>query len=61
MFDFTRFHDEIRMIDAQTMIGKWVSTAAPAWLNPLLQKALAGYLEPGENRIAFYYLLTRQV
>lgn len=59
MFDFTRFHDEIRMIDDQTMIGKWVSPAAPAWLNPIVQKALAGYLEQGKDRLAFYYLLTR--
>ncbi|HEV2417557.1 MAG TPA: GMC family oxidoreductase, partial [Terriglobia bacterium] len=59
MFDFTRFHDEIRMIDGQTMIGKWVSPPAPAWLTPLIEKALAGYLEPGKDRLAFYYLLTR--
>ncbi|MGH9353929.1 MAG: hypothetical protein ACRD2G_17505, partial [Terriglobia bacterium] len=58
MFDFTRFHDEIRMIDGQTMIGKWVSPAAPAWLNPPLEKAFAGYLEPGRDRLTFYYLLT---
>lgn len=59
MFDFTRFHDEIRMIDGATMIGKWVSPAAPSWLSPLLAKALGGYLEPGKIRLAFYYLLTR--
>jgi len=60
LVDFTRFHDEIRMIDNQTMIGKWVSPSAPAWLNnSLVHKALEGYLEPGKDRLAFYYLLTR--
>lgn len=60
LLDFTTFHDEIRLVDDKTMIGKWVSPAAPAWLNnPLLKKALEGYLEPGKDRLAFYYLLTR--
>lgn len=60
LLDFTIFHDEIRMIDDKTLIGKWVSPAAPAWLNnPLIKKALEGYLEPGKDRLAFYYLLTR--
>ncbi len=60
LIDFTTFHDEIRMIDDQTLIGKWVSPAAPAWLNnTVVQKALKGYLEPGKDRLAFYYLLTR--
>lgn len=60
MHDFTRFHDEIRLIDSDTMIGQWVSPPAPSWLdNRLLEAALRGYLEPGRNRLAFYYLLTR--
>ncbi|MGH9449913.1 MAG: GMC oxidoreductase, partial [Terriglobia bacterium] len=60
MFDSLRFHDEIRMIDGETMIGKWVSPTVPAWLGRLgLETALAGYLEPGRDRLAFYYLLTR--
>lgn len=60
LIDFTSFHDEIRIIDDQTMIGKWVSPSGQSWLNnALLRKALEGYLEPGKDRFAFYYLLTR--
>ncbi|MGH9326809.1 MAG: GMC oxidoreductase [Terriglobia bacterium] len=60
LIDFTSFHDEIRMIDGQTMIGKWASPSSTVWLkNNILQKALSGYLEPGKDRFAFYYLLTR--
>ncbi|MGH9470003.1 MAG: GMC family oxidoreductase N-terminal domain-containing protein, partial [Terriglobia bacterium] len=60
LIDFTSFHDEIRIIDDRTMIGKWVSPSGQAWLNNgLLRKALEGYLEPGQDRFAFYYLLTR--
>ncbi|HXG32239.1 MAG TPA: GMC family oxidoreductase [Bryobacteraceae bacterium] len=53
--DFTAFHDEMRMIDADTMIGKWVSPGLPA----ALVSALEDYLEPGAERFAFYYVLRR--
>ncbi len=53
--DFTVFHDEIRMIDGETMIGKWVSPELP----PALLYALEDYVEPGESRFAFYYVLNR--
>ena len=60
LIDFTSFHDEIRMIDPKTMIGKWVSPAAPEWIkNTALAGAMDGFLEPGQDRLAFYYLLTR--
>jgi hypothetical protein len=52
--------DEIRMIDDQTMIGKWVFGSQPTWLkNTPLEKALSGYLEPGQNRFTLYYILRR--
>jgi choline dehydrogenase-like flavoprotein len=60
LLDFTSFHDEIRMVDSTTMIGKWVSPAGSAWLNnSIAQRALKGYLEPGKDRFAFYYVLSR--
>jgi hypothetical protein len=53
--DFTAFHDEIRMIDQDTMIGKWV---APD-IHPLLARGIEDYLEPAGGRFAFYYILKR--
>ncbi|MGH9445479.1 MAG: GMC family oxidoreductase, partial [Terriglobia bacterium] len=58
--DFTSFHDEIRMVDPTTMIGKWVSPPDSGWLNnSIVRRALKSYLEPGKDRMAFYYLLSR--
>jgi hypothetical protein len=53
--DFTVFHDEIRMIDENTMIGQWVSPDLP----PALLYALEDYIEPDRNRFGFYYILKR--
>jgi hypothetical protein len=53
--DFTAFHDEIRFIDPETLIGKWV---APD-VHPLLTRGLQDYLEPVGGRFAFYYILKR--
>ncbi len=55
LVDFTTFHDEIRMIDQETLIGKWVSTE----MSQLLLAGLSNYIEPGQNRLAFYYILKR--
>jgi hypothetical protein len=55
LVDFTSFHDEIRMIDSETLIGKWVSPE----LNPDLLGGLGSYLEPRGDRFAFYYILKR--
>ncbi|MDE3180022.1 MAG: hypothetical protein KGM47_10235, partial [Acidobacteriota bacterium] len=57
MFDVVRFHDEIRIIDSQTMIGKWVSPAGFA--DSAIGRALTGFLSREDGRIVFYYLLTR--
>jgi len=54
--DFTVFQDEIRLIDEDTMIGKWVSPELP----PGLLRALEDYLEPDGDRFGFYYVLTRK-
>ena len=54
--DFTVFHDEIRLIDEDTMIGKWVSPELP----PGLLRTIEDYLEPDGDRFGFYYVLTRK-
>jgi hypothetical protein len=61
LIESTRFQDEIRLIDHETMIGQWMDTASgalPLQTTPL-QQALRGYLALSRDRIAFYYLLTR--
>lgn len=55
LVDFTTFHDEIRMIDQDTLIGKWVSRE----LSPVLLAGLRNYVEPGADRLGFYYILKR--
>jgi cholesterol oxidase len=60
LIDSPMLPDEIRMIDDQTMIGKWVFGLQPPWLkNAALEKALSGYLEPGQDRFALYYILKK--
>ena len=60
LIDSPVLHDEIRMIDSETMIGKMVFVELPTWLkNTPLQKGLYGYLEPGQGRFTFYYILKR--
>lgn len=51
--------NEVRMLDANTLIGKWVSSPQPSWLSTLLQKALYGYLEPGKGQFVLYYFLKK--
>jgi hypothetical protein len=53
--DPTGFHDEIRIIDQNTLIGKWVSPE----LGPAFLDGLRSYLEPAANGFVFYYILTR--
>ncbi len=55
LVDFTAFHDEIRLIDPDTLIGKWVSPD----MSPVLLAWLRNYVEPGANRLGFYYILKR--
>ena len=56
LIDFTSFHDEIRLIDGDTLIGKWVSME----INPLLLQGLQDYIDPFSDRFAFYYILNRK-
>jgi cholesterol oxidase len=61
LIDSTRFQDEIRVIDPETMIGQWrdPSSGALSLHTAPLQQALRGYLAPGRDQIAFHYFLTR--
>jgi hypothetical protein len=61
LIDSTRFQDEVRIIDHETMIGQWMDTASGALSlqTTPLQQALRGYLALSRDRFAFYYLLTR--
>lgn len=55
--DFTQFRDEIRKIDHNLLIGKWV-TDVPASANIALPESLGIFHREG-TRFGFYYLLTR--
>jgi cholesterol oxidase len=59
--DFTPFHDEIRIVDDQLMVGKWI-TDLPASA-ALLSETSLGILHVEEQdetrRVGFYYTLTR--
>jgi cholesterol oxidase len=61
--DFTPFHSEIRKLDNDLMIGKYV-TEIPAGLSRLTPVGSLGLLHAeaaveGRTRVGFYYLLTR--
>jgi hypothetical protein len=52
--DFTALQGEIRMIDNDTLIGKWVAPDLSSLADPL-----RNFVEPGPNQLTFYYILTR--
>jgi cholesterol oxidase len=57
--DFTPFHDEIRTVSNDLLIGKYV-TGLPAALGPLFTNSSLGlFHEQADGRFGFYYLLTR--
>ena len=60
--DFTPFRDEIRMLDEDLMIGKWIADIPQG--APNLPFASLGIFQnektpDGKSRLGFYYLLTR--
>jgi cholesterol oxidase len=59
LIEASGFQDEIRLLDANTMIGKWVFPSQPPWLRNTPPQALDGFLEPGRDRFAIYYILKR--
>jgi len=52
--DFTAFQGGIRMIDNDTLIGKWMAADLSALADPL-----RNFVEPGSNQLTFYFILTR--
>ncbi len=58
--DFTPFHDEIRQVDADYMVGRYVTGIVPD-LSGVFNGADLGILhsEPGGREFGFYYTLTR--
>jgi len=58
--DFTTFHDEIRKVDTDLLVGKYV-TALPPGLSSLLGGGAMGIFhnEPGSSQFGFYYALSR--
>ena len=50
------FHDEIRFIGSDMLIGRSVTPE----LSPILLRGLQDYVEPRGNRFACYYVLTRE-
>jgi hypothetical protein len=61
--DFTRFRDEIRKVDDQLLIGKWVMDALPGLEHVFPVSSLGIFHREtgpdGQQRFGFYYLLTR--
>ena len=63
LHDFTPFHDEIRLLDRDYMVGRWVADL-PSGIGQLLPAASLGLLhtvEAGDGRkqFGFFYTLTR--
>lgn len=57
--DFTTFHDEIRKVTADALVGKYM-TPLPAVIGPLVSNSSLGlfHTETG-GQFGFYYMLTR--
>ncbi len=57
--DFTPFHDEIRQISPDFMVGKYVTTVPPALATMLGNTSLGLFHTEAAGDFGFYYLLTR--
>lgn len=63
LYDFTSFHDEIRLLDRDFLVGRWV-TELPENISQMLPAGSAGLLhtlegESGRKQFGFFYTLTR--
>src|SRR5712692_9119063 len=58
--DFTPFHDEVRQVDSNFMVGRYITGILPD-LSVLMNGADLGILHsrPGTREFGFYYTLTR--
>jgi hypothetical protein len=57
--DFTPFHDEIRKVDDDLLIGKYVTTLPPAVSSLIGNSSLGLFHAEADGRFGFYYILTR--
>jgi choline dehydrogenase-like flavoprotein len=62
LHDFTPFHDEIRMLDRDCLVGRWI-TGLPSSVADVVASGSLGLIHvteaDGQKRFGFHYLLTR--
>ncbi len=59
MNDFTPFHDEIRKISSDFLVGKYVTGVPPAIASTLGSLSLGIFHSDSSGNFGFYYMLTR--
>jgi len=57
--DFTPFHDEIRRVSNEVLIGKYVTTLPPALSSMLGNQSFGLFHSEAGGKFGFYYVLTR--
>jgi cholesterol oxidase len=57
--DFTPFHDEIRKVSNDLLVGKYVTTLPPALASVLGSSSFGLFHAEAGGRFGFYYVLTR--
>ena len=57
--DFTPFHDEIREVTSDFLVGKYVTAVPPAVATLLGNSSLGIFHSEADGRFGFYYMLTR--
>ena len=57
--DFTPFHDEIRKVSADFLVGKYVTALPPALAALLGNSSLGLFHAEAGGQFGFYYMLTR--
>ena len=59
MNDFTPFHDEIRKISSDFLVGKYITAVPPAISSALDNLSLGIFHSDASGNFGFYYMLTR--
>jgi len=57
--DFTSFHDEIRKISSDFLVGKYITDIPPAVSSALNNLSLGIFHSDSAGNLGFYYMLTR--
>ena len=57
--DFTPFHDEIRKVSADFLVGKYIAPLPPALASLLGNSSLGLFHAEANGEFGFYYTLTR--